>query len=276
MVLDPFNLPGPQFLQLYGVLLLIAIALGLAIPAWIKPQGNERPIKDPEQLAYLAGGATRMAEAVVSGLLVRRALGVATSDSFIVEDRGAGRSPAERSVLAMARPRWGSLAGAIRPHAGDVERKLIDAGLMMSAGEATQIRFFQTIPYLLLLGFGSVKLEIGLSREKPVGFLVVLLFVTGILGLIRFLTVDRVTRGGKAMLARERTRADRLRRALPDDEAGLAVALFGTTVLAGSSYAAFHTMRTASSDGGASSGSDGGSGCGGGGGGGGCGGCGGS
>ncbi len=56
-----------------------------------------------------------------------------------------------------------------------------------------------------------------------------------------------------------------------------AVALFGTTVLVGSSWSGFHTMRQSGSDGSSGGGGDsgGGGGDGGGGGGGGCGGCGG-
>jgi uncharacterized protein (TIGR04222 family) len=144
----------------------------------------------------------------------------------------------------------------------------------MDRGTVWQMRFWQTTPYLLLIVFGAIKVDVGLSRDKPVGFLTLLLILTAILALVRFLAVDRRTRGGIEVLADARARSDRLRRAPTPTETGMAVALFGTMVLAGSDMDGFHTMRSASSggDGGSSSSDGGGGGCGGGG----CGGCGGS
>jgi len=63
--------------------------------------------------------------------------------------------------------------------------------------------------------------------------------------------------------AEARADAARLRRAVPSDEAALAVALFGTAVLAGSYLSDFHGMRSTNGGGDGGSSSDGGSGCGG-------------
>jgi hypothetical protein len=93
---------------------------------------------------------------------------------------------------------------------------------------------------------------------------------------IRYFTVDRRTEAAMSAVEAAKTRAARLKAAPTTPEMGLAVALFGTTVLAGSAYQDFHRLRSSSGDGDGGSSGDGSGGCGSGGcGGGGCGGCGG-
>lgn len=278
MSLGPFDLPGAAFLTLYCVLLAAAIVAGFVIPRWLRPEGRAQNLSRPDQIAYLAGGKTRFADTVVARLLSIRALAMGSDNSFYVQSRDSGRNAAEASVLGLSAPiGWGSIQHALRPHIEPVERTLETSGLLMGRGLTLQMRFWQTAPYLLLIMFGAIKWQVGVARDKPVGFLTVLLVVTALFALIRWCAVDRLTRGGRDALARARAHNDRLRRAPTQLETDHAVALFGTVVLVGSGWAAFHTLRTqtsgsegSSSSGDSSSGGD--SGCGGGGG---CGGCGG-
>ena len=279
MSLGPFDLAGGPFLQLYGILFGIAIIAGLLIPRWLRPNGYARRVTDISELAFLSGGAARFADAVVAGLLATRALVMIGKKGFYAQSRDAGRTAAERSVLALpGELSWPKIARTLKPQAEPIGRRLIADGLMMDAGLTQQMRFWQTSPYFLLLAFGMIKLTVGITRHRPVGFLMLFLFATAILAAIRWFSVERRTRGGLAALDDARTSAERLKRAPTAPEADLAVALFGTVVLAGSGWSDFHLLRTASSAGGGSSGdsgSGGDGGCGGGGcGGGGCGGCG--
>lgn len=273
MSLGPFDLAGGPFLQLYGILFGIAIIAGFLIPRWLRPDGYAGRVTDAGELAFLAGGATRFADAVVARLLATRALVMIGKNGFHAQSRDAGRTAAERSVLALpGELSWPKIARTLKPKAEPIGRRLIADGLMMDAGLTLQMRFWQTLPYFLLLAFGTVKLMVGEARHRPVGYLMMFLFVTAILALIRWFSVDRRTRGGHAALADARTGAERLRRAPTAPETDLAVALFGTAVLVGSGWSDFHELRSASSgDSGSSGGGDGGGGgCGGGG----CGGCG--
>ena len=276
MSLGPFDLTGGPFLTLYGVLLVLTVIAGFIIPRWLRPDGSAMRITDPEKLAFLAGGKVRLADAVVSRLLAGDAVSLIGKKAFAAAPGAEGHSFAERNVLAVATglpAGWSSVERSIAPQADTIERELVSAGLMMDQPVTGQMRFWQTSPYLVLLAFGAIKVVVGEERGRPVGFLIALLILTLFLAAIRFFVVDRRTRGGIEALGNARERSDRLRRAPANDEAGLAVALFGTGVLAGSPWSDYHALRTAgSSDGGSSSG-----GCGGGGGGGGgCGGCGGS
>lgn len=275
--MSPFDLTGGPFLQLYAALFVLALVAGLVIPRWLRPEGDTPRSPSVDELAFLAGGRTRFADSVVARLLTRRALAMTGKGKFAIDDGEAGEGAAERSVLALSSPAgWGAIERTLGAHAASIEERLAASGLLMSGPVTLQMRFWQTSPYLLLLAFGAIKLEVGLSRDRPVGYLTMFLIATAVVALIRFLAVDRKTRGGREALADARSRADRLQRAPTTPETGMAVALFGTAVLAGSSWSDFHRMRTANSNAGdgGSSGGDGGSGCGGGGGGGGCGGCG--
>jgi uncharacterized protein (TIGR04222 family) len=272
MSLGPFDLTAEPFLQLYMILFATTIVAGFIIPRWLRPDGRSARMTDTRQLAYLAGGATRFADAVVTRLLAARALVLIGKKSFHVAARSGGDTPADRSVLAIpGEVRWPVIEMALKPYSQPVRSKLITAGLMMDDGLTLQMRFWQTSPYLLLLVFGSIKLLVGLGRDRPVGYLTLLLILTAVFAVIRWVAVDRRTKGGHEVLSQARSDAERLRRAPTANETDHAVALFGTSVLIGSGLGDFHTLRTAgSSDGGGGS-SDGGGGCGGGG----CGGCGG-
>jgi uncharacterized protein (TIGR04222 family) len=274
MSLGPFDWTGGPFLILYIVLLVTVVIAGVLIPAWQLPEGRRQKVSDPDQLALLAGGKARFADSIVARLLAGRALVMNGKDKLDIRMRN-GASAAEISVLALTAPLdWTRIERTLRPTADGLSERLQRAGLMLTGAERSNLRYWALLPYLTLLMFGATKWFIGDARERPIGFLTVLLIVTAILALIRALTIPKLTGAGIAALGDAREEADRIRRAPLAGEMGLAVALFGTGVLVGSEFSAFHTMRAASGGDGGSSGGDGG-GDGGGCGGGGCGGCGG-
>lgn len=272
--LGPFDLNGPEFLVLYVELALIALVAALAIPRYLRPEGRSGHRPGEDEIAVLAGGRDRLAEAVTVRLLGEGAAIVQAGGTIAIRDPRAGHTPAERRVAALVSPaKWHDIHRALAGPAEAIERQLEAKGLWIDSTAARHLRLIQTAPLALLFLFGMAKWIIGSLRDKPVGILTALLFVTVVVAILRYAALDRCTRAGKTALANARFEAARLRRAAPTDEAPLAVALFGTAVLAGSWLSDFHRMRSSSS-GGDSSGSSGCSGGGGGCGGGGCGGCG--
>lgn len=271
----PFDMAGGPFLALYAILLGAAIIASELAPRWLRPPGKTRAGADPADpaaFAVLAGGATRFADMVVSRLLAAGALRI-VGRGFAIEPRVTAQNAAERAVLELPPPLdWRQIETRLRPHAAAIEARLAGAGLRLDADAVRRLRIVQTLPYLLLLGFGAIKLAVGTLRDRPVGFLALLLLLTAALALARWLRVDRRTDAGRAALATARATRERLARGPVDGEVGEAVALFGTAVLAGSALEAFHQLRTPRADGGVDSGGDAG-GDGGGDGGGGCGGC---
>jgi uncharacterized protein (TIGR04222 family) len=177
------------------------------------------------------------------------------------------------------------------PLAEKLRRNLESAGLMLSHGQRFQVQLITSVPLMLMMVIGMVKVLIGLERERPVTFLAIALVVSLIVLCVVLSKVARRTPAGEAVWKRmaKPVMAPRLKESepvLPETGhlAAMAVALAGTHALAGAGYEPLyqtvHRPQASSSSGCGSSGC-GASGCGGGGdggggdGGGGCGGCGG-
>ena len=274
MPLNPFDWTGTPFLILYAALFAAALAASAILPARRLPAGRERLVTDPDELAFLGGGAARVAESIAARLLVGGDLAVQDkSRLYVAPGRAKIALPGVAGAAAFSGElSWNDLQIGARVQARAVETRLRAQGLVIDADTQGTRRELALWPFGALAAFGLLKLVVGLSRDRPVGFLLCFLLATGLVALMRGTTLSPLTAGGATTLAHARQRGTRLRRAPAPGEEALAVALFGTVVLAGSAYAPLHQLRTAGGD---TSGSDGGSGCGGGGGGGGGGGCGG-
>jgi uncharacterized protein (TIGR04222 family) len=276
MGLGPFDLTGGPFLALYAVVFVLALLASLWLPQWLRPDGRSGMVQDADRLAYLAGCTSRYAETRMTRLYTRGDLTLDRKRGVILRGRPAeAEDAADKAVLALPSPTSSAaLTKALKPYAELIGQKLVEAGLLIDPATAWHMRLFQTLPLLVLLAFGATKWEIGTLRDKPVGFLTASLVVILLAAIVRFAAVNRRTQAGETVLGDARRRQDRLRRAAPTAEAALAVALFGTVALVGSTWSDLHLLRRDSGsggDGGSGCGSDGGGGCGGGG----CGGCGG-
>lgn len=271
MALGPFDLSGGPFLLVYAVLFVLALILSIRLSQALRPQGRQPSRLGDEDMAVVAGGLPRHCELLAAQLLASGHLAVDGKQRLALAS-DAPATPAVRALRDTASPLdWATVERALGALGRAAHSRMVDHGLLLADGEGWRIRIAQALPFVLLAGFGLIKLGIGEARGRPVGFLTLALIVTVVVAMIRFAGLDMRTRAGQAVLAQARERHDRLRRAPTAREVGLGVALFGTTVLAGSQWESLHRLRTAGSDSGSSSdsSSDGGSSCGGGG----CGGC---
>ncbi len=272
MILNPFALGPEAFLWLYGLLLVASIGLSRYAAFRLRPDGRRQPVSDPDSLALLAGGPVRLAEAALARLMANGVLAHASGQRFIKTGRGAATlaSPVDRAMVALPAPaRWRDLWRAARQAADGLGETLQRQGLLMDAEAAAQLRIVQVLPFVALLMLGTARLVRGLMLDHAVGYLVILMVISLVFGLSR-LTVDRRTRAGQHAVRLARVDWHRLRLAPTQAEMPLAVAVFGTAVLAGSALEPLHRLRNNSGGDGGSADS---SGCGSGGcGGGGCGG----
>ncbi len=263
---------GSDFLFFYAVMLVTCVFAGLWIPANLRDPGERGEVTKPEEMAVLAGGQSRHLQAVVVDLMARGALAEGTKGKLRVERPEVDTGSAGRALLR----RQGEfdlrqVAGTSRADATDIERKLIQRGLLMDVGNRMRLRGLSVLPYIALLGLGFYRLQAGEALGEPTGFLAVLLALTALFAAIRVIKTNPRTMGGNETLRDAETRAARMRSAPTANEAGYAVAIFGTGVLVGTPWESVHAMRQGGSGGdGSSSDGDGGGGCGGG-----CGGCGG-
>lgn len=247
--------------------MLATVIAGLWIPAFLRPDGRDSQPVGSEALAYLAGGSARFAASVVASLLGRGQL-QAEKKELVRLPRAEGRTRAEQALLQSGGElRWKGARNLLAVHAQALDRELSAKGLLIAPGERWTFRLLPLLPYAFLLLLGAFRWQAGYAQGEPVTLLTILMAVTALLALLRFGKFNPRTRAGDAMLEEAQRAAQRLRSATPADEAGRAVALFGTGVLVGTPWAPLHDMRNQHSGAscGGGCGNDGGSGCGGGG-----------
>jgi uncharacterized protein (TIGR04222 family) len=288
-----FDLRGPEFLVFYAAGFVAAFMASLILERFAR-KGTARVVeepRDPYEIAFLGGGGTRVVDAALAALYGRKALGVRQDNNkgtYLKRVPGAELPSHEiESVVQKAIPqddevKLRDLRRSMAPTMDRIQSKLAFDGLVLDAASLSRLRWWCAAPFVVLLLMGAVKLLVGLSRGKPVIFLVVFLFITAIVLAVRLSRLNRRTTEGEATwykLSHART---------PSISVGgvavapMAVALLGVNALMVGGYQDLHAslQRPQNAFGGTSSGGGCGSGCGsscggGGCGGGGCGGCGG-
>ncbi|MFO6447575.1 TIGR04222 domain-containing membrane protein [Erythrobacter sp. NE805] len=251
---------GSDFLILYTVLLAAGCAGAWVIPQRLRARGRAGDAPDVESAALLAGGRTRLAEAVLTDLYVRGGIVAASDGRLVVARHDIAASPAGQALLALDPPLTLRAAGrALGVHAERLAARLRRSGLMMWPDVHWRLRWLSLAPFAALLVLGLYRQRAGTAEGEPTGPLVVLLGVTLGLAVIRFAVSDPRTRAGIDAVRRLRARTGRGAGAIRADTAAMAVALHGTSVLAGTRWEPLHALRLAAADNGGS-GADGGSG----------------
>jgi uncharacterized protein (TIGR04222 family) len=302
--MNPFELYGPEFLLFYFCFSLAVIVAIVLLRRRAESGGSPRiDLGDPYLIAYLRGGEDEALRVAVVSLvdremLVRDGRLIRRADHVTVD---MAHRPIERAVLELfiiadngaSALKDKNLKPVFQPYQDTLER----AGLLPDgATRAARLK-------RLLLGMaalvivGVIKIQIGLSLERPVEFLVVMMIVAIVISTA--LSFPRLTARGKATLeditnlySGLRTQIKSFSPGGASAELAMYAAVFGVAALAATPFAYAEDLfrrkysetfassscgtsvssACGSSDGGSSScgSSDGGGGCGGGG----CGGCG--
>jgi uncharacterized protein (TIGR04222 family) len=314
-----FDWTGYPFLALYLVLMGAALTVllttrwlrGTASPAAGSDANTRLENEDPYVVAGLVDGARGILQAGLAALAARGLI-----ESHPATPAWIGRSknaqpgnltgieaaiweaiPADREI------EFRTLRKELKPHFAKVRENVQARGWEPSTATLNTARLWRALLVLAVVGIGIAKIAVGISRDRPVGFLVVLTLATLLFGLILAFRIPRRTRSGEALVNRSRTEEAEIRQSLrepslsPEWSLPMMVALFGGTALAGTTLASWQrplerpvprpgttstdssggcsgawsdtSSSSGSSDGGSDGGGDGGSGCGG------CGGCGG-
>lgn len=306
------NLPGPQFLGFYLVVVVAAWVLCFALTRRSDRTLDIGPLPlpadvDPFELAYLRGGPGEVKLMILLDLIQRgyvreqKPKGWARFTPAKLElsaDRPAIQALNEIELdmlkaLATPQPMETVLnrnfpTPLLTDRCLDYERRLLEDRLVLGRGDGEEVVNVRVlVPVVLgLVGLAGYKFAIALSRGRHnVGFLIALTIVAVVVSAV-CCTRKRLTARGRDYLARLRSTLEGIRTQakvglLPslDPNYLLLASAFGVGALAGTALASetrlLRTMSasgTSSTDGG---GGCGGGGCGGGGCGGGCGGCGG-
>lgn len=295
--MNPFEMHGPEFLGFYFVLFIVALVGAIYLRSTLRLP-NDEPTPDmlkldPYEIAYLAGGADRAVNAAIACLVHRGHLKASASERKLsIADRAPSSPHALENSIYLAIGPDGEKVETVRERVSrrcdEIADKLKERDLLCNDSNAL---IGQALPILLMLAVavvGVIKIYIGLSRNRPVTFLVIATVVTVIVAFAGFArrpqrshrgdsALDQLKEDNSALEYTASQRAD----ALAGDDFALAVGLFGMGVLSGGpladlQFALRPPPAAVGSGSSCSSGSScGGSSCGGGCGGGGCGGCGG-
>jgi uncharacterized protein (TIGR04222 family) len=203
---DTWGIPGRTFLYLYlaavGVLALATLLHRAFLLAGHKGVAPER--LGPQQVAYLNGGDRLAIYTALGGLRGAGAISMAPDGTLAATGPMlAGATPLDQAVYHAAeqriRPRalgadpW--VAGAL----GQLREGLERLGLVPARERRRAVRFIPVL-ILALLVLGVVRLVVGASNGKAVGFLVPLLMFTAWIGLTLLTKVPRRTRAARAAL----------------------------------------------------------------------------
>lgn len=289
---DLFNMHGARFLGVFAVAFVIAVGIA-AVIRWYMRRKTEEPFPepvhlDPYEVAYLAGGGDVAINAALASLASRHML-LLDAEKRRVSRPNSGLSgplhPLEEAVFDAVHTDLGASIDELHrgwPPVIEIADRLKSLGLIVSGERELLGRVLPVLVVLSVPLFGVVKILVGLSRDKPVGYLVIGCIIGAIIAfaafgrpLLRSWEGDQVLERMKAEKAHLRADGEAGRIELVGPALALAFGLFGVGVLEGGPHAELRTAlkpQTASGGWGEYVG-----GCGGGGGGcgGGCGGCGG-
>jgi uncharacterized protein (TIGR04222 family) len=269
MTWNPFDWTAGPFLALYLWLAGSVFLLSFSFRSKIGPPAQATQQLKVLELAYLAGGARRLGDAVLLGLTSGNGATIGPKGNRItVTDQKPLATLIDRPPLLSVKPDMTrqQFQTAVKPLVERVQQRLQELGYCPTDEQMNSFRT-TVLPFVFaLLAFGLIKVLVGSERHHPVGFLVILLVLTTVAGFVLSKRPARTRAGNDALQTYQASHA-RASRAPLDQELLLALALSGAVVLSGTAYApvyaASRTMTSGDAGGGCGGGGCGGGGCGG-------------
>ena len=265
---NPINFTGSEFLTFY----IFLVVMGIALAAWLRfslclvsGNINQQPDLNTYEIAFLAGGNHRLIMAAITSLVKQGYVEVLKEGKLVVTGKiDAIADPVEKAVAQDILGTDGAIKQVFQNSTGmkdSIRSRLEQLGLFLSDAQAFKAQIYPSLIVVILLGIGLCKMAVGISRDKPVGLLLICIFGLLVLGAGFFVKPQRQrSRYGEIIFNDLTNRLQPLKTAnSSDSELVLAVALFGATVLmADMALADLYQMLTPIAA--ASSGSGGGSG----------------
>lgn len=300
--LGPLHLTGPGFLWLFFAMVVIGYVM-VSIYSRTRrdmPVTSDHPLT-AEEIACLESGRPAAVNAVVARMLHMRELASESTKSLfgLIKDvkfrAGPNPPPADQQLAQVIYQSVETrslslyeLQTASAEETKAVEDNLKSNGYLLDDSQRRDIHLVAGLTMFVVLAFGITKIVIGLSRDRPVGFLILGCIAMVIVSVASFAFVRRTLAGDRSLEMLKIQNGDLKKgldlHSISGEKIALSAALFGAAAFTDPVFSDFQAAwKNARQQGGWQSGSgcSGGAGCGGGGcggggcGGGGCGGCGG-
>jgi len=177
--MNPFELPGPDFLALYVIFCLAVTIAHRMLRALSESRTAPRlPLADPYQIAWLRGGAREVVRIAVLSLIDRQYLEVL--ETKLVRRAASGakqpRPGIERAIYTLAEDPAEAkdiyADASIQAVCTGYRRQLAQAGLMPDTDLLRKRRLLYALALALVLGPAAAKMALALARGHwNIGFL---------------------------------------------------------------------------------------------------------
>ena len=205
---NPLDFSGSEFLTFYFLLSTVVIAAAYGLRCYLRSPGEARDQKnlalDVYETAYLAEGKNRVIDTAILHLVQKKYVVVELGKLTLtlrarIEDLS---HPLEQAVIKAIRSdkHINQLRAAVTGEIQVIRDRLRDLGLLLSQKQALKVQIYPVILIASLVGLGIAKISVGVSRGKPVGFLIAMCFVIAVVGLGFWLILSRRSRFGDRFL----------------------------------------------------------------------------
>ncbi len=244
-----FDWRGPDFLGFYLVLFPVCFGIALWLRwKWCVPVFENTlltPKLDGYATAYLNGGPILAVNTAVANLINQKVLRVDPKSRQVLRTATHPKlaHDLEHAVFAAAISKSGKtvaeIRSAVKPSVASIAKDLQAKGLVVSDTTAAKVRAFPLLIPLAAVAIGLIKIFVGISRERPVSFLVVLCFLSAGISFLMLLRRPLRSRYGNSVLKklREQHTGPRLLgrnvKNVSSTDFATAMGLFGMSALVG-------------------------------------------
>ena len=177
---------------------------------------NQQPDLNTYEIAFLAGGNHRLIMAAITSLVKQGYVEVLkekspfgrTQDKLVVTGKiDAIADPVEKAVAQDILATDGAIKQVFQKSTGmkdSIRSRLEQLGLFLSDAQALKAQIYPSLIVVILLGIGLCKMAVGISRDKPVGLLLICIFGLLVLG-ARFFVKPQRSRYGEIIFKDLRT-----------------------------------------------------------------------
>jgi len=238
---NPLDFTGEQFLTFYFVLSIIVVLLALLLRNYLrmpdKNPGQQLSSLKTYEIAYLSGGKNRVVDTAIATLVQKEYITAQSNQrTLALNDAKENLSDPVEQEVAKAIALDGNIdqvrslvtSTTVIKKIGD---RLHQLGLLVSQNQSAKAQTYPAILIASLLGLGIAKIFVGISRGKPVSFLVVMCFIIAIIGLCFWKFPVHRSRYGDRIFQDLLTRIHSRTISHKDPELPLAFALLGIGIL---------------------------------------------
>ncbi|MEN3942638.1 TIGR04222 domain-containing membrane protein [Prosthecobacter sp. SYSU 5D2] len=259
-VLEVMDKRGADFLKWYSVSFALAVIASFAWPRMARTGAGRRTssVTDRFDIAFLGGGVDRVVDAALAALYCRKRVKVDASTNpakmwseppsseqeelHDVEARVLQAVPASISIS----PAQVRKTARLMLHS--MHGRLAREGLLESASSFRRLRWMAALPVLVVMLLGVAKVFVGISRDRPIAFLIAFLIISLVFLLWRVTRLSHRTTDGELLWKKLRkkppvTAAQFERNGLMGDPAQVAmlVAMGGYAALHLPAYSTLHS-----------------------------------